>query len=165
MYLSREPAGPSAHLVPYLVSRTAGTLNRAWLEHLREQGMTIARWQVLAILGEYDGARLGELARLAGAEQSVTSRVVDQMERDRLVRRRTAAGDGRAVEVLLTRSGRALFHRLLPAAEGLVTSALRGIDEATAQTLMGALTTIMANIEEPGALPYRARAGSLAHAE
>src|SRR6478609_8809368 len=81
MYLSTEPAGPAAHLVPYLVNRAGAVLNRAWREQLREHGVTIARWQVLSILAAHDGARLGQLARMSGAEQATTTRVVDQMER------------------------------------------------------------------------------------
>ena len=145
MYLSREP---DSHLVPYLVSRTAGALNRAWHERLRVHGVTIARWQVLTILAEYDGARLGQLAEMSGSEQSTTTRVIDQMERDGLVERRSAPDDKRVVEVWLTRAGRAMFRRLLPDAQDLVDTALAGLDDATARVLMDALATITTNLAE-----------------
>src|SRR4051812_23941808 len=106
----------SDYLVPYLLNRAFGSFSRAWLEHLREHGMTVARWQALAILAEDDGARVGQLAEVSCAEQAVTSRVVEQMERDGLVERRPAVGARRAVEVWLTRRGRTLYKRLLPAA-------------------------------------------------
>jgi DNA-binding MarR family transcriptional regulator len=139
------------HLIPYLINRVAGTFNRRWLEHLRGEGMTVARWQVLAILSEYDGARPGQLAAMAATEQSVTSRVIDQMERDDLVERRPAADDRRAVEVYLTPRGRASFESLLPAANTLVGTALEGIPPETSRQLVDGLVRLVANLERPAA--------------
>jgi DNA-binding MarR family transcriptional regulator len=139
-------SSPDAYLVPYLLSRAAGGFNRAWLEQLRHHGVTIARWQVLAILAEYDGARLGQLAQMSGAEQSVTSRIVDQMERDGLVERRPAPDDGRVVEVWTTDAGRDLTTALLPEATDLVRTALAGLDDRSIAVLMDALTTVIGNL-------------------
>jgi DNA-binding MarR family transcriptional regulator len=149
------PSGAAlpAHLVPYLLNRAVGSFNRAWLEHLREHGVTVARWQVLAILAQLDGARPGQIAEMAVAEQSVMSRVLDQMVRDGLVRRRPARDDGRAVEVWLTPKGRRTFESLLPEAEGVVATALGGLDPATTDALMHALTTMAANLDAAPVLP------------
>ena len=136
-----------AQLLPYLVHRTAGVLARSWLDVLRGHGMTVARWQVLSILQEYDGSRVGELARMAAVEQPVMSRVVDQMERDGLVQRRPSPADARVTEVWLSRSGRRVFTTLLPEAERWVDGALAGIDAATVRAVSAALLTVMANVE------------------
>jgi len=146
------PAEAYVQLAPYLMKRAVRSYEREWLRKLRGHGMTIGRWQVLAILSEYDGARLGQLAVMSGAEQAVTSRVVDQMERDGLVRREPVPGDGRAVEVRLTSVGRELFATLLPEADRVVADAMRGIDPATARVLADALTTVIGNLDGPGAL-------------
>jgi MarR family transcriptional regulator, transcriptional regulator for hemolysin len=136
-------------LVPYLLGRASRSVDRAWLASLRDHGVTIAQWQVLAILREYDGARVGQLARMSGTEQPVASRVVDQMERDGLVRRAPAPDDRRAVEIWLTRSGRALFTRLHPSAGELVARATEGLDDAAVRDLTAALTVVIANLEGP----------------
>jgi len=142
-----------SHLVPYLLSRAFSGFNRAWMDHLRERGVTIAHWQVLAILSEYDGARVGQLADMSATAQAVTSRVVDQMARDHLVERRPAADDGRAVEVWLTVRGRSTFETLLPEANDLVADALRGIDPQTARSLMHGLATVITNLAGSAAVP------------
>jgi len=136
----------STDLVPYLLNRAVGAFNDAWLEQLRGHGVTIARWQLLAILGEYDGARLGQLAEMSGTKQSTATRVVDQMERDGLVRRHADGSDGRAVEIRLTPAGRRLLDELQPEAVRLVDHALAGLDDAENRALMNALTTVMSNL-------------------
>jgi len=134
-------------LVPYLMGRASRSVDRAWLTYLREHGVTIAQWQVLAILAEYDGARIGQLAAMAGTEQPVASRVVDQMQRDALVRRAPAPDDGRAVEIWLTRSGRRLFATMLPAAGELVARATDGLDDDAVRVLTESLTVLIANLD------------------
>ena len=151
---SRDPL--PAHLVPYLLNRALGTFNRRWLEHLRRHGVTVARWQVLAILAEYDGARAGQIADMAAAEQPVTSRVIEQMERDGLVARRPSPHDRRAVEVWLTRRGRGVYDDLLPEAEALVTTALDGLTRPALRHLVEALVTLVDNLE-PAASPEENR--------
>jgi len=152
-----ETSDAPVHLVPYLLSRAIGSFNREWMTHLREHGVTVGRWQTLAVLSEYDGARLGQIADMSATKQAVMSRVVDQMERDGLVERRSVAGDGRAVEVWLTPRGRRTFEELLPEANGLVGSALRGLDPATTLVLIDALATIIGNLATEAAVPDEIR--------
>jgi DNA-binding MarR family transcriptional regulator len=142
----RAPADPpafDAHLVPYLLSRAYNGFTQAWMQNLRAQGVTMPRWQILAILSEYDGARIGQLAEMSGTAQAVTSRVVDQMERDGLVERRPAPDDRRAVEVWATQHGRATFGELLPEADRVVAQAMASMDAATAQALIDGLLAMI----------------------
>ena len=153
MEKAHDDGALAAHLVPYLLNRALGTFNRRWLQHLREHGITVARWQVLAILSEYDGSRAGEVAELAAAEQAVTSRVIDQMERDGLVERRAAPDDGRVVEVWLTAQGRATYRGLLPAAERLVAHAMRDMPRETERRLVDGLATLITNLDDSSPPP------------
>ena len=63
-----------------------------------------------------DGRSIGDLARATVTKQSSLTRVVDQMERDGLVRRRPARSDQRIVEVFLTKEGRATYDKVVPLA-------------------------------------------------
>jgi DNA-binding MarR family transcriptional regulator len=146
---------PARELMPYLVGRASRSMDRAWLSYLRRHGVTLTQWQVLAILARHDGARLGELAKLAGSEQSLTSRVVDQMERDGLVRRVPAPGDRRVVRVRLSPRGHELFATLRPAARDLVVRATAGVDEAGVRAMAEALAVVITNLDGPS--PERAR--------
>ncbi len=68
-----------------------------------------------ALLAWADGAPIHSLAEGLGLSHSRAVRVVDQMERDRLVRRRPDPLDARRILVTLTGSGRRAARRVLAA--------------------------------------------------
>ncbi|WP_101757794.1 MarR family winged helix-turn-helix transcriptional regulator [Oceanicoccus sp. KOV_DT_Chl] len=134
------------YLLPYLMNRLANKVNQLWLQELRPQGLTIQRWQVLSILMVMDGSRVGVLAEMAGAEQAVLSRVIDQMQRDGLVRRKVAAKDSRVKEVRITRQGREIYRRLLPKATAHVDRLTNSIGPDKAGRLVGELEQMLAKL-------------------
>jgi DNA-binding MarR family transcriptional regulator len=140
---------PSVALIPYLLNRLTSKVNAAWMEELRPRGLTIARWQVLSILNAVDGSRVGTITELSGAEQSVMSRVIDQMERDGLCERRVGSSDSRAVHVHLTAAGRALYAELEPAAHRFVTWMLRGFGPQQAERMASQLERLLRDISSP----------------
>jgi len=62
---------------------------------------------ILIPLFEEDGLRMGELAKRAKLSKQTMTTMVRLVERDGLVKRRPDIGDGRAMRVFLTESGRA----------------------------------------------------------
>lgn len=136
---------PTRYLLPYLLNLLVGRTNQMTQPLLREHGLTISRWQVLSILVALDGCRVTTLADLAGSTQPVTSRVVDQMERDGLVERRPDPDDQRAQGVWLTEHGRDLFFALLPEAGELVDHLTQGLSEDEVDQLAGLLARLLAH--------------------
>ena len=134
-------------LLAYLITRLASRLNQVWLEEMRPRGLTNPRWQVLCILSALDGCRIGTIADLSGQKQPVISRIIDQMERDGLVKRRPGE-KGRAVEVWFTPRGRVAYAELLPEATKFVSWMLRGFSKSEAQTLAHYLERLIIDIEE-----------------
>ncbi|HEB28978.1 MAG TPA: MarR family transcriptional regulator [Porticoccus sp.] len=148
--LSENTAMPSAvDLLPYLMNRLTSKINQLWLKELRPYGLTISRWQVLSILTVMDGCRVGELAEMAGAEQAVISRVVDQMQRDGLVQRKPAQADSRAIEVWISSKGRKLFQQLLPQAASHVDRLVSSLPEGEASQLANGLERMLEDISGP----------------
>ena len=96
--------------LPYLLNRISNRLNQELLVDLRPLNISVPRWRVLAVLRTGDGRSMGELSAETVIEQSSLSRVIDQMERDRLVERHSSSEDHRIVEVYLTATGRAMFN-------------------------------------------------------
>lgn len=136
---------PTRYLLPYLLNLLVNRTNQQWQPLLRDHGLTVSRWQVLSILVALDGCRVTTLADLAGGTQPVTSRVVDQMERDGLVERRVDPDDSRASGVWLTEAGRDLFFLLIPEAGGMVDGVTLGLDDDEVDVLAGLLTRMLAN--------------------
>jgi MarR family transcriptional regulator, organic hydroperoxide resistance regulator len=134
--------------VPYLLFRISRRLNAHLREEMRHEGVTIHRWRVLAVLTAKGSASLSELAAYTVMEQSVISRVVEQMVRDGLVRRSASERDRRVNEVRLTPRGRALFGRVFPVATLHHQRAIDSLSEAEQRTLVRLLQKILVGIGE-----------------
>jgi DNA-binding MarR family transcriptional regulator len=135
-------------MLPYLLNRVSSRANQLWVKTLREYGLTIGRWQVLSVLSRFDGSRVGTIADLSGGEQPAVSRVIDQMERDGLVCRRPALDDSRAVQVWITASGRSLFEKLMPQAEGFVARMVRTLSDKEINAMTRSLERLFSDLQE-----------------
>jgi DNA-binding MarR family transcriptional regulator len=135
-------------MLPYLLSRVASRTNQLWVRQLRDHGLTIGRWQVLNVLNRFDGSRIGTIADLSGGEQPAVSRVIDQMERDGLVKRRPSLDDSRAVEVWITGQGRAVYDELMPAANAFVQRMLRALGDDEIEQLQSLLERLFGDLQD-----------------
>ena len=135
-------------MLPYLLSRVSSRTNQLWVRQLREHGLTIGRWQVLNVLSTYDGSRIGTIADLSGGEQPAVSRVIDQMERDGLVKRRPSLNDTRAVEVWITQLGRDIYSELMPEAQAFVARMLRTLSDAESKQMTTLLERLFSDLQE-----------------
>jgi DNA-binding MarR family transcriptional regulator len=135
-------------MLPYLLTRVASRTNQLWVRQLRDHGLTIGRWQVLNVLNRFDGSRIGTIADLSGGEQPAVSRVIDQMERDGLVKRRPSLDDSRAVEVWITGQGRAVYDELMPAANAFVQRMLRALGDDEVEQLQSLLERLFGDLQD-----------------
>jgi MarR family transcriptional regulator for hemolysin len=133
--------------LPYLMNRLTSRLNQVWRNAIRPCGLTNTRWQVLSVLSVFNGSRVGVIADLIGEEQPAVSRVIDQLVRDKLVERRPAKGDSRAVEVRITATGRKVYAQLLPAAEKYVHHLVAGFSTQETQMMLRLLDRLSLNVE------------------
>ena len=133
--------------IPYLLFRVSRRLNAHLREEMRAAGVTIHRWRLLAVLAARDGRSLSELAAVTVMEQSVISRVVDQMRRDGLVRREAGDADRRVSRIFLAARGRALFERIFPVARMHQRRATRELSAAEERMLARLLGKVLATID------------------
>jgi MarR family transcriptional regulator, organic hydroperoxide resistance regulator len=98
--------------LPYLIARLAHDLNADLIEKLKQQGINITRWRILAVLAMSDGITINEIVDRAMMRQSTLSRALMNMVREGYVRRATHRQDARCAAVYLTAKGRALFDSL-----------------------------------------------------
>lgn len=133
-------------MLPYLMARVTNRSNQLWTRQLREHGLTMGRWQALAVLSRFDGARIGTIAELSGGEQPAVSRVIDQMERDGLVTRQVSGSDSRVVEVWITPRGREVYATLLPDADAFVQRMLQSLSPAEVEQMTGLLERLFSDL-------------------
>ncbi len=143
--------------LPYLVNRAGVRLANAFGEVLREHGITLPMWRVLAALDHADGQRISDLAALTSIDVSTLSRILDAMQEKGLVeRQRGNGGDARVVTVHETAAGHTLTGKIIPLARHYEEVALRGISADEEKALKAMLVRVYRNI---AALEEEARTG------
>ena len=116
--------------------RVDGALKRAF-------GSSLPRFDLLAQLDRADdGLRMGELSERILTTNGNVTWLVAALEREGLVRRRTATHDRRAVVVRLTAAGRRQFAAMARAHEALIIELLAGLSSAERQTMHTLLGTV-----------------------
>lgn len=83
-----------------------------WLAASQEEGLTPPQAMSLMRLDPDDPPRLGDLARFLRCDASQVTSTADRLEERGFAERRTAAGDRRVKELVLTPAGRAAQERL-----------------------------------------------------
>lgn len=139
--------GPLDAYLPYLLNRAGARLAASFEKDVRKLGASLQTWRVLAVLRERDGRRMGDLSETTAIEVSTLTRLVDGLERRRLVKRRRDPDDARVVLLHVAPAGRKLTARLLPIAERYERLALAGFTPREAETLRRALRRLYANMD------------------
>jgi DNA-binding MarR family transcriptional regulator len=96
----------SVHQAGFLLQRAHRRLRMAHNEALAPLGLNIAHVAVLGLLGERGDLSQRQLIDLMGADKSTMVYLVDELEKQALVERRTDPSDRRAYAVHLTDAGR-----------------------------------------------------------
>jgi DNA-binding MarR family transcriptional regulator len=137
---------PLDDYLPYLLNRAGACIATAFGEEMRPLGASLQIWRVLAALREKDGCRMGDLSATTSIDVSTLTRLVDAMEKKRLVARRRDPADARAIALYVTAAGKRLTQRILPIALRYETVALQGLTPGEATALKAALRRLYANI-------------------
>ena len=124
---------------------TRNEMFRAFREQAGEE-VTPEQWMILIRLWERDGRTQADLCDATSRDAPTMSRIVDGMERRGLLARKPHPDDGRARIIQLTRKGRDLESKLVPAAKKLVTRMVKGIPEADLVTTRATLRKMFDNL-------------------
>ncbi len=96
------------NMMGFMVRVAQVQLFEAFYDQFGDRGLTPGRFSALVAIRDNPGIRQGVLARTMMVKRSNMTKLIQSMERDGLVERRTPAGDKRAVELHLTRPGQRL---------------------------------------------------------
>jgi len=110
--------------------------------------LTVPRWRILAVLNLDDGLTIGEISQHTALEHVAASRVVAQMERERLVIRETGANDNRYTHVYLTKKGQKTYNELYPRAIAQEKMALAGLPQKEIAAFISTSKKILSNVEK-----------------
>ena len=133
----------------YLLAASSEAASAQFHARVREHGLRVPEWRVLACLSDQDGLMITKLAEYSLAEQSRLTRIVDQMDRNGLVERRIDPGDRRRVKVHLTPSGRELADKLVDEARQHEAKLLSILEDTDASRLKQALQALLSTLDRP----------------
>jgi len=123
-----------------MYTRFLGTLD----EGLLKSEFSLAEARVLWELANRERPRAGEIADDLGMDAGYLSRLLGKFEAGGLLRRKSAVGDGRTVELALTAKGKAAFRRLNGLSEDQARAVLRGLTPGVRMELVGSMRKIEA---------------------
>ncbi len=103
--------------LPDLLARAAHVLIQDFATELRQRGVSLPVWRVLAALVAHPGETVTGLAEACLLQQPTMTKLLDRMVRDGLVTRAPDARDRRVTRVTLTPRGKTLAAELVTLAE------------------------------------------------
>lgn len=119
----------------FLLASTSAAASAEFHAVVRERGLRVQEWRVLACLSDRDGQMTTRLAELALLEQSRLTRILDQMDASGLVERRSDAEDRRRVRVYLTPEGAGIADEMILKARAHEAKLIERLPEDTGREL------------------------------
>jgi DNA-binding MarR family transcriptional regulator len=134
--------------LPYLVNRIGPPIEAGFAGPLREAGVDLQSWRVLAVLAEYGEQPVGAVAQRTSINFSTLSRLLDRMRRKGFVEKRRDGRDGRTVTVRLAAAGRAKAAFLVPRALAYEAAMTRDFTKAEVETFKHLLSKLYGSLTE-----------------
>ncbi|MCK9376639.1 MAG: MarR family transcriptional regulator [Syntrophobacterales bacterium] len=130
----------------FIIYRTALAMRGALQRVLKEQGFDITpeQYGILVLLREEEGLSQKEIGDVLFKDKPNISRMLDALERKRLILRRST--DRRSFAIFLTAEGKKLAEEVLPIKLRLEQKALNGLLAREIETLEGIINKIYGNI-------------------
>src|SRR5690606_31267395 len=139
-------AEPARFVDRYLASVLALASHRISAEFhvkVKQAGLSVTEWRIMASLFESTGETVGELARLALTKQPTLSKVLPRLEAQGYITLRTARADRRQTLVKLTAKGNRLVSPLCGQAMAHQHQVLSKLDADHAERLVAMLRSIV----------------------
>ncbi len=145
----RTPIGP--HGLGLLIARCRKRIWNAAHQELLNHGDTGWSWQVLSHLELSGALTQNEVATSTGQHPASISRLLVDLERQGLVRRRRDASDQRRIQVVLTRQGRERLDGIRPRMNEVIDQQFAAFSGAELEELRRLLGKLVGHQELPAA--------------
>jgi len=133
-----------------VISDVARLLRTEFDRRVRKLGITRAQWLMLTRLHRKPGASHSELADMLEVEKATAGRMIDRLEANGWVTRRTEADDRRVKRVYLTAEAERVHRRIWRVAEATVEDAMGDLSAQESRQLMGLLLRVKRTLVSKG---------------
>ena len=114
---------------------------------VRERGMTLARARVFFALSKRDGITQRELADELELETPTLVRILDAMEGQNFIERRSMQSDRRAKQIHMTDSGKVIAGEIETLATNVRSAIVGGVSDEELATALKVIRAMAANLQ------------------
>ncbi len=145
--MARTATGYKLHdSTGHWIARVFGAMRREFDKELREHGVSISEWAVLAGLRSGEASTPSQLADLAGLDRAVVTRALDGVvEAKGLATRELSGEDKRSFTIELTAAGDRVVSKLLEANKRINDEFLRGLSSRETNQFRRTLKRMLEN--------------------
>jgi DNA-binding MarR family transcriptional regulator len=132
----------------FIIYRTALALKAALQRRFKDNGfeITAEQWGILRQLREEEGLTQREIGEKAAKDKPNITRMLDVLEKKRLLFRQPDPRDRRKYRIYLSREGKQLYERLAPLAQTLRAGITRNLSAPELDRLKDTLNKIQQNL-------------------
>lgn len=133
-----------------LTGRTPTMLNRFLSQRFRDQGILLTReqWSILAVLWISDGCSQQHLATATYRDKPSTTRLIDNLEKEGYIARRSDPTDRRTNQIFLTPKGKKAEGHVTSVVYSALEEATEGLSEKEIKDLKSTLDKVYSNLEK-----------------
>ncbi len=131
----------------YLIMANQMLVQKALLELLKDTGLTIGQPKILDYLKEHDGSNQKEIAAACFLEAGSLTTILNKMEENGLIERRTLNGNRRSFHIFMTEEGKAKQKLVDAAFLQIESRALMGISGEELERFMTVYEKIYSNLQ------------------
>ena len=130
----------------YLIMANQMLVQKALLEQLKDNGLTIGQPKILDYLKEHDGSNQKEIAKACFLEAGSLTTILNKMEETGLIERRILNGNRRSFHIFLTAVGKEKQQLVDTAFSEIEKKALADISEKEFEQFMSVYHRIYSNL-------------------
>ncbi|NOX73840.1 MAG: MarR family transcriptional regulator [Alphaproteobacteria bacterium] len=127
----------------FLLAQASAVASEAFHAELRNSGLRVSTWRILASLYPEEVLTVGALAQTCLLKQPTLTRALDRMERDGLLKRVHSTKDRRSVFVKLTPQGHELTQEKVHMAKSHERRILSGFTKPQAAEIKNVLHSLL----------------------
>ncbi|HEX4376302.1 MAG TPA: MarR family transcriptional regulator [Steroidobacteraceae bacterium] len=145
----------AANSVGYMIKRCGVLMNQIAEERFESQSISFTQWVVLAQLAQHPHLTPTELSTHLGHDMGALTRLVDDLQQKKLVRRERSEEDRRAVRITVTAEGRRLAKTAKVPVLELANRLVEPYSRAETELLISLLQRLLAHMESVAEQPVR----------
>ncbi len=133
----------------FLTGRVSTAIGRRLQRNFKESGLNITaeQWSILYFLWDAEGLSQQEIARLTFRDKPSVSRLISNLEKQKILVRVNSSGDKRTNQIYLTALGHRIKDKCMLQAEKTISEAMSGVDKKSMQQAQELLEIVFNNLK------------------